>query len=361
MGKHDFKAMCGFWEQASEDTYRTDLDDIEVQGTWDGDPDNLDEGLVLGKSGVGIDGSGMDISIVPVLEEKPFIGDDFTRDISDRAYTRVESFSFAFPFCGPRRTTTTPVNTEFELGVGVKALLAGAGMKGVTTGSPGFIYKFDAQNVFPISALAFWYGNELQARSCKVETLDIVWTAAAFGVATAAIKVGAIEYPTDKTQVVSAMPDLDYGVQASVNAPKVIGVAHTWDSIVAGFQELRISIKNDTPDVLDSNVLQSGIFVDHVDRRTELSASFFSDDASTNEVHALAQAFADLAADLGSLTFTVGTAASAGDPATAVIVTAPKPQLISLTPKPLGSKAGFDATFRLGHSTDKQELSFEFV
>ncbi len=359
--KLDIGAIAfGFEEQAAENAYPAGLNGIGA--TWDGDPDNTDQGLLLGTAEIGLKGSGLDLAIASIREQKPFVGTDFTRSLGDLLRAEIETISVAFPFCGNRATNDgTPADADFVPILAINAILASFGLNGAASGTPGDIFKFDNSAVFPAAGLIYFWGNRLELLDCRGETLSIVFEHGQVPKATASFKVATLNDPTSDgiTPASPLVPVLDYGVQLSVSAPRVEGVGHNW-GVARGFQTLTLEISQNVQEIGDSNIDISARVFEAEDRATTVNAEIFVDSVGDGEVYEMNQILADVVGDLDSLSFQVGDDTIASVPAKAVKVTCPQPALTNFKPIQLGTKAGVEVDLLLGHSTDKEELAIEF-
>ncbi len=338
MAKFDFDIAIAFATQSAEGTYNAGLDAISA--TLDGDPDNTDDGLVLGDPESGIGESGVSFAAGRRSREKAVLSGGFTKPLADFLAAEVRTLSFSFPFCGSRRTTTvsTPIDADFIPLAGVDAILVGAGMAGTAWGSGvGHSYKFATS--IPISCLLYYFGNRLELLDCRVSSLSIDYTPGSIAVATADISVGSIKDPASTPVGVASLPTLDYGTQATVSAPTIESVANAW-SETRGFQSLVLTIANAVGDIKDSNATD-GILKDSEGRETTIEATLFADDTTAGEVYELDQVYQTAAGGLDQLSFQVGADETTGLlPAVAHQVLVPTPELDETAPQKLGTRAG---------------------
>tara|TARA_Y100000310_G_scaffold336656_1_gene421800 strand:+ start:2910 stop:3992 length:1083 start_codon:yes stop_codon:yes gene_type:complete len=360
MAKYDHDIAVGFLPQSAEGTYNTTLNAVAGGDTWDGDSDGTDEGLLLGDSESGEGGSGLTFGISRRRRQKPFIAGSFTRPIGDFLAADVSSFQFAFPFCGCRGATTTPTDAEFIPMLGVDAILQAAGMVGNASGAnTHHSYKFDQANANLMSGLIFASGARFELIDCRVSSLSINWTPGSVAIATADIVVGSINDPTTNSLTPVALPTLDYGPQATVSAPTIESVTHTWNT-ARGFTELSLAIAPSIETVPDSN-MPDGEIREVSDRETTLDVTLFGDSTSTNETYEITQIFETAASGLDQLSFQVGSAAGATGTATAVKVLVPTPEVTSVTPRKIGSKAASTVSMILGNAAAGEELEIQFL
>lgn len=356
MAKFDFDVAVGFAVQSVEGTYNPTLD--AVGGTWGGDPDGTDEGLLLGDSESGIGGSGLTLQVGRRHRDKAPLSGGFTRPLSDFLAAEVRSMTFAFPFCGPRRTVSTPrVDADFAHLLGFSALLAGAGLvEQDWSGGEGKLWTFGSPE--PFSALVFYFGNRLKLLDCRLSSLSVDFTPGTIPIATAEIAVGSVYDPSAKGFAAQSLPTLSYGAQASESAPVVEQVAHTWQD-TKGFQSLELRITPSVEEVADSNAV-GGLTREPSDRETRIEATLFADDA--DKVYELDQAFATASGDLDALNFQVGTTTADGGIAKAIKLSVPQPELDTAEPTKLGSKAGNTVSLIARHGTvSGNELGLIFL
>jgi len=363
MGKYAFDHAVAFATQADEDTYNAGLDAIttDLQGERIPGGADDDDGLILGDPGSGVGESGLSLALGRRSRDKAFLAGGFTRPLSDFLALEGRTFSFAFPFCNHRADVTgTPADADFVPHVGLDALLEGVGMQGAASGTPGHEYKFDTVNAVPISALIYVSGSRLELKSCRVESLAISYVPGSIAIATATIAIGSVQDPSASPVSVAALPTtLDYATQASVSAPTIESVGFGWQA-TRGFSELTITITPTIEDIPDSNQ-PDGIIKEVSGRVTTIEGTLFGDDASSNEVYSLEALLADAVGDLDALSFTVGSAAGASEPALAHSWTFPQPEIDESTFAKLGSKAADTVTLIARHGTVNEEAALEFL
>lgn len=357
MAKLEHNIWVAFAPQVDELTYNANLDTIT--DAIEGDPDGTDDGLLLGDAASGEAASGIDFSIGRNVSEKPRVIGSYTRLLSDLKRAEVPSFTFAFPWVGPKRTTTgTPVNADFIPLVGVDALCNGAGLVAAAAGS-GVGYDFEFGSPEPFSALLYYFGNRLELRSCRCSGFEIKWMPGEVAIATATIVVGDIKDPSaDGITTAAAMATVNYAVQATVANPVVQQVGNLYN-VTRGFNELTLRIEQTIGEVGDSNLVD-GIAKGVDDREVSLDGTLYVDDAAEGEVYDLNQIFADAAGDLDDLSFTVGIAAAGGDPALATEMLFTANELSPSKPVKLGSKAATSVSLRPTNTVPNKELTLTY-
>jgi len=352
--KYAFDVAAGFAPQSAEGTYNTTLAGIVAAGTWGGDADGTDQGLLLGAAGVGIGDSGLDITMEKRRLVKPPVGTSFTRPMAEHLAVDISSFSFAFPLAGPKRTTTaTPIDSDFAPLMGVEGIINGAGLVAAVWGS-GVGYSWMFGSPPPFSALIVVSGLALELKDCRCSSLAFEFTPGSVAIATATIEVGSINDPTATPLAVSALPTLDYALQSSVSSPVVESINHVWAE-ERGFQSLTLTITPNIVDIPDSNATD-GIIKEQDGRETTIAATMFGDSTGLGEVYEADQLFQTADSGLDELSFTVGTAATGSDAALAYKVSIPKPEVLDVAPGKLGSKAGPTVNLVAGHGTANTEL-----
>ncbi len=357
MSKLDHNIWAAFAPQVDDVTYNAGLDAITT--AIEGDPNGTDDGLLLGDSASGEGGSGIDFSIGRNVSEKPRVLGSYTRLLADLNRADVPSFTFAFPWVGPKRTTAgTPVNADFVPLKGVDALCNGAGLVAAAAGS-GVGYDFEFGSPYPFSALVYYFGNRLELRSCRCSGFEIKWTPGGIAIATATIVVGDIKDPSaDGITAAAAMTTVNYAVQATVSNPVVQQVGNLY-SVSRGFSELALRIEQTIAETPDSNAVD-GIVKEIDDREVSLEGTLYVDDAAEGEVYDLNQIFANAAGDLDDLSFTVGDAATGSDPALATEMLFTNNELSPSKPVKLGAKAATTVTLRPTNTVANKELTLTY-
>jgi len=310
----------------------------------------LSDGLVLGDSGSGILKSGIDISLARVEKDPGFVSGSFTRLDGDFIEAAVD-LTFSFPMAGPRITTTTPVDTEFEHDVGIDALFACCGLDGASGGSTWFYTPADATFA---TVKIFDSGNYWVIRDVKGD-ITFNLPAGEVGIATCTLKgvvdsFGATTFPAT----------VDYGVQATVNAPVVAGVVPSWgiSAEERGWETLSISIVNDLQDYADSAktpariVEQNGreitVEIEIIDTDTDIDFSYQNLIGTTAPTDDL----------IGTMGF--DDIATGADPAVAYTVSANNLRVQDYTPGTRGVKAKSTITAVCTGTTAGSEFFIEF-
>lgn len=349
-----------FAPQTAEGTYETTLDGISA--TLAGDPNGTDNGLMLGLDGEGISNSGLTYQVERVLEDQAVYAGSLTRGLSNLMRPSVSRLQFAFPFCGSRRTTTTPVDNDFRPLRGVDGILQSAGLlSAVWTSGVGHEAVFSA-SALPCSALVYLWGNRHELLDCRARSLEIAFAGGQVPKATVDLAVGSIKDPTTTPIGVASSPTLTYGAQSTVSAPVANAVGFLWrgENPSVGLQEITLSIANSVGEFGDMNATY-GVVQEIEDRTVEIQGLMYVEGNSTKEVFELEQILADSISDLTAMSWQVGAAAGAAVPARAVYVSLPSPEVIDVDYRNIGSKAAIQVTARARASAANGELTLRFV
>lgn len=349
MSKYAQSVAVGFNTQSSEGTMNSTLDGISASFA---DTD----GLILGTS-TGLRDSGLTFTWGRGRRDKSPISGTFSRPLSDFLRAEVRTFDFAAPFCGNRATASgSPADSEFDPIVALQALLTGTGMQGSNWGSGvGRVWGFSsaAAASVPISSLVYASGMRIEMKDCRVSKAVFNFTSGDIPILTSSLAVGSL----NSTPTETALPGtIDYGEQASVSAPRIVGIGNDWGP-TRGFESLTITIDNKIDEVPDSNATD-GFFYDPADREVKIEATLFKDDSDENMEYT--QMVLESAGSLEALTFTVGTAATAGSVIKAFSVSIPYPEVDEEAFETLGSKAAGKVALIARGSSGNDELTFTF-
>ncbi len=345
--KFDFEVAVAFGTQTAEGTYNSTLDGISSTLSYT-------QGLVQGDSQSGIKESGLALGLERGLREKALIGSTFTRNLSDFLRAEVPTFTFAFPFVGNRADADGgPADADGTPIAGIDALLEGAGMVGAAWGSGiGWRYVFGSPS--PISALVYLSGMRLELLDCR-SSMSIDFTPGSIPIATATLSVGSI-----KDQSLASLPTPTWGEQASVSAPVVENIGNEWED-TRGFATGTLAISNSVTEIDDSNA-PTGEVVENTGRETTFDATLFAS-STVDKGYEYSQLTATAEGTLDQLSFQVGSSMTAGNPAKAVQVVIPNPELTTQAANVLGTKAAYDISVSArgaaaGSGNDELEIYF---
>lgn len=363
MAKYNSSILCGFDIQTALGTYNASLAGIEAAGTWGGDIEGTDEGLLLGDADTGINGSGLTLTLGRQGKEQTVVGSSFTRPLSAYELTTVDSFQFKGSFGGSQRltTVTTPVDADFAQLVGLDAIMRAWGFVSNTTSlSPGVQYR-TGNSVEYLSFLGFVNGNEFQFQDCVPNSIVFEFVAGQIPTYTVDVAVGVVLMPSSSTPPTPpTYPTADYGSQLTVTPAKVENVGHSWNH-TRGFSTLTITCTNTVDEDPDSNA-DEGRVLGISAQEIKVAATMYDDDTSTNEGYTASQLQAASSGELDSMSFQVGTTADAtSSPAQAVGITVPQPELVTAQPTTIGRYSGYDIEVIARHSTANRAIDIDFV
>ncbi len=335
MAKFDFEVAVAFATQTAEGTYNATLDGITTSLSHT-------QGLLLGDPEAGVYESGLTLTLGRKRKDKAFLGSSRSRPLSDFLAAEVPTFTFAVPFVGNRADASDPpVDADATPLVGIDALLEGVGLVGAAWGGGvGWEYAFGSP--YPISALVYYSGNRLELLDCRCAH-SIVFPYAGIPILTATIEVGSI-----KDHSVAALPTtLTWGEQATVSAPTCVSLANQWQD-TRGFGTGTLAITPEITDVGDVNAA-TGIVKEETDREVIFTGDLFAD-STVDKGYEYSQLIETTQGNLDELSFLVGSAMTANNPAEAVAISIPDPELTEASPIALGSKAGHDVNL-IGRGT----------
>lgn len=344
MGEFASEVVVAFDQQDDATTYSAALDAITTTIS-------AAQGAVLGVSGVGIKDSGLSFGMARNLSEKAVVG-GFTRGLSEFLKADVPTFTFAWPFVGSKSTVSgSPEDADATPWTGVDALLAGCGLVGSAWGSGvGWQYVFGSPN--PISGLVCVNYHRLELHLCRCSH-SIDFTPGKVPVCTTTVYVGEV-----KNHSLLAEPTPDYDTQLSVSSPTSKGMAHSWKN-TRGFSALTLDITPDIEETPDSNATE-GSRKSITGRTTGINGTFWEDDSGSDEIFPYTQMVATAIGTLEQLSFLMGDAMTDGNPAEAVGIIVPDPEVISFEPTILDTKAASVVAAVAKSASANAELQINF-
>lgn len=258
------------------------------------------DGIVLGDRESGDANSGI---VLPTIErvERALADLGFTRQAGVFQRASVNDLAITFPMKG-NGVTATPSAGQAKPLAGIDALLLACGLSGANGTSPVYEYTPAGSTVYVTVKL--WVGDLSYVFMDCVGTLTVVPTPGDIMLATVALQVGSLNAFADGV----TFPTLNYGTQASLSAPIVQGVSHTW-STARGFNELSITNENEIEEIEDSNQA-SGIRLVQNSRQFNVEGIVFVDSADSDFEH---QNVIATAAPTADMTFQLGSVAGAGN------------------------------------------------
>lgn len=325
--------------------------------------DNVTDGAVLGDADSGTGESGISITFGKSITEKAVLTGSFTRNFANYIGRTVEAFQMAIPLKGNGETASSPkVAADCEPDLGIVALLRAAGLSGANSGTTRE-YTPTATNLV---TAALYMGETSANNGARVIVRDVEASSLALAFtpgepATATFDLTGVFDSYDETGSWPANT-FDYGNQATVSAPSVVGVGFTWgpDTPAArsiGFSTLSITISNETEEIQSANS-STGSVPRQTGRTISITGTI---DATDGEIlYELDQLGESAIANAESLTFQVGTTAAAGETVNAYSITVADPELISLEPARLGNSQSWTIELVARSATANDEFALTF-
>ena len=359
--KFDYDVAFGLAPQTAEGLMNPVLDGIS--GTWNGQggAGGADEGLLLGDANSGVNGSGLDITMGRRSSENPKVTASLTTPISNFEAGEARNLRFAFPFCGNRDdAAATIVSADVVPLIGMDAVLVGVGMAGVAGANPPVehLYRFATPSPFPISALAYYFGNRIEYKDCRVSSLQITYEPGSVPIAVADIVVGSVQDPSILAPATAALPTLTYGDQNTINAPIVENAAFTWSGVL-GFSTLVLTITPNIVQIPDSN-MPDGFVLEYDGREVTIALTNYADSEGDDDTYELGQIFAAASGELDAMSWRTGVLGTDSNPAKGHRILIPQPEVDTVAMANLGTKAANTLLLRARHDTANRELDIIF-
>jgi len=360
MAGQNWAALMMLEAQAARGTIAPTLDAFNFATTQP----TLADGLVLGDAGSGEGESGIDSTVTRRLSEKAFVSGSFTRPFSDFLAEDFDTLTFAFPFCGNRRTTTVPVDADFRYEGGIEGILRACGLQREAWSGgvgerffPGNV-SIDGSEGAYASCRLLYEGQDWHLRDL-VGDLTITWTPGEIPVASAAFP-GAIVDSFTGAAFPSGAQAPDYEEQASVSAIIVESAANFFghgdtgatSDVVRGFSSLELAISNSIEDVPDSNQT-GGITKEQTGREVVCRVTLFQD---SDDPDYLRQRLIAQVAGTDKLQFQIGTAAGAAATALAHRIVLTNPTVGKITPRKVGGSQAWECELRVIDNVANGEL-----
>lgn len=268
------------------------------------------DGFILGdaESGDAEDGI-VSPNLVPLFRDRGNVGVSFTERADSFQRLLVEGLTLSYAARGNGATATDPLavgEAELETPLpGMHAILLAAGLTDTDGAAPKVTYTPDATGTTTYLTIKKWIGDlSFVYQDCAVETLVMAFTPGGQRIDTVSFKVGSLAVFADG---VTFPPAIDYGVQASLAAPLVVGVNFDWGE-TRGFQDLSITITNEFEDLPDSNVALTGMRFAQARRIITVDGTIFVETTDSEFAYQQTILTVDPTEDL---TFQVGTPAIA--------------------------------------------------
>lgn len=317
----------------------------------------LSDGIILGDPDFGVGGSGVEVSFIRAAVERARIA-GWTTTLSNLIERRIDNLTIKIRWCGNRNNASSPpVDGDFEHAKGIKALLGCCGITGAAYGSGvGWLYSpasYIGVGGTSLASLILWIGVDDNNDSVAVKIRDLIgtpkweWIPDEVPTFTATLS-GTI----DSFAVYGDIPTFDYGVQASVSAPACSNVGFyygTSPAWAAGFTKLAITVDNKITAVPDSNHAHR---FRQSDRIVSIEGTLYSDKANPGQfLSELARSSWTSPAAQKPIQFTVGSAATAGNPCLAHVVSVPYPELTDAKPAQEADLLTYDVKMIARHPT----------
>jgi hypothetical protein len=304
----------------------TTIADLAAGG---GDPK---AGGVLGDSDSGIGETGIEIEFTREQRDRSPVSGSLTAQQGEFLREAISGFEIGWVLKGSGAGTVA-ADADHTLQNGRDALLEGMGLLGGAWGS-GIGWRYAPGSAKALT-VALWIGpNKWVFQDCTASG-SIEFTPAGLAIVKSRVAVGSVASFSSP-----GFPGtVNYGTQASLSAPVVQGVAHTWGAL-RGFTGLTLDFDNEIEELEDSNAA-TGKRSRPTGRTITAEATIWADDADSDFERAN---LVSTSAPTTLLNFTVGTAAT--PPANAFEVRLTNPQALTLKPTRLQDKLGYELTLQ---------------
>jgi hypothetical protein len=268
------------------------------------------DGILLGDKASGDAESGIAIpAIEGVYREVAAVAGSFTESADAFLRAAVNGMQVSFPLQG-NGVTSTPSSGQAQPLAGIHAFLHSAGLIGAAGTAPVYAYtprhNASSGGATIYATIKLWIADlSFVFTDCLIESCEIAFTPGGNGIVTGTIRVGKHSPSTDFADGVT-FPTFAYGTQASLAAPTVAGVNHTWGQ-VRGFEELKITIQNEIEEFGDSNVATTGIRESQVRRQILVDGTIYVATADSDFDY---QSVVSAVAPTVDMSFQVGTVAA---------------------------------------------------
>ena len=305
----------------------TSIEDLAAGG---GDPA---AGGVLGDTESGVGESGIEIEWAREQRERPVVSGSLTAQQGEFLREAVDGFEIGWVLKGAG-TGTVAADADHKLPNGRDALLEGMGLLGAAWAS-GVGWRYAPGSAKALTVALFVGPLKWVFQDCTASG-SIEFTPAGLAIVKSRIAIGSV---ASFAELANFPTTVNYGNQASLSAPVVKGVAHTWGTL-RGFTGMTLDFDNEIEEIEDSNAA-TGKRSRPTGRTITADAIIWADDADKDFERANLVASA---APTTLLNFTVGTPATA--PANAFEVRLTNPQALSLKPARLQDKLGWELTLQ---------------
>lgn len=274
----------------------------------------LADGLVLGDPSGGAGETGIGLALTREERDAVDVSGSFTRQPGTFLSESGELTIVCALRGAGNNATGTPVDGDMSLATyypGLDALLKASGLTGGAWGS-GVGHQYVPASAVPVT-VKVWEGasgssvnNAWVLMDCFA-SVSIDFTPGDVPIATFTLQIGSVE----SFSAGIALPTFSYGTVASVSSPVVKNVGAAWGPADArGFSELTVEVSPELEETPDSNAV-NGATVRQTGRSVTISGTFYSEDSDTDFERAK---LIGTTAPTEDLTFTVGSAATGGNP-----------------------------------------------
>jgi hypothetical protein len=313
MADETFKIACAMGVQTSYNDKNTTIRDLSGAGL-----DSTD-GFILGAAEKGdVDGF-----VLPSFEPEFIAVADVTDSLTKQAdlYARllVNGFTTIVSWKG-NGATATPSAGEADLETllpGLETMLECVGLIGANGAAPIVEYTprhdgstggFGPDGSTVYATIKFWLGDlSFVFYGCIVESARFVVDAGLGVFLECDWKVGWHDPATDFADSVTIPPDIDFTTQASLVAPKAIGIAHTWGQVRGG-ENLVITFTNTIEEAGDFNVAVTGKRLSHASRVITVDGRLYVATADSDFAYQ-----ANVVVPTADMSFQIGEVAGASD------------------------------------------------
>lgn len=268
----------------------------------------VSDGIVLGDAESGDAESGI---VTPTIEgfyrEVADVSGSFTKSADSFLRADVNSLAITVQLKG-NGATATPASGEAQPDAGIDALLQMAGMTGANGSNADYEYTPTTGTGTIYGTIKLWIADlSLVFTDVLVDSAVLTFEPGDAAVVTFNLNVGTHDPSTDFSDGVT-FPTFNYGTQASLAAPAIAGVNHTWGS-ARGFNTLTVTIAQNIETFGDSNVATTGQRQSQTQRLITVDGTIYVDTADSDHEY---QNLTGTSAPTDDLSFQVGTANGAG-------------------------------------------------
>ncbi len=310
----------------------------------------VSQGIVLGDAESGDAESGITIpDFEPVRRELAAVG--FTRPFASFVREAFSGLQIIHHLKG-NGAASTPATDEAQPDAGIDALHQMAGLVGASGTSPTYVYTPQTSGAI-YGTVKLWIADlSFVFQDCLVGTRGIACPPGDLAVITDDIEIGELAVAADGV----TFPTFNYGTQATLSAPSVIGVANIWNA-TRGFRSFDLEFANQVEDIEDSNQSTGFRKVQKAPREISAAASIYLQTADSDFEY---QQSILTVAPTDAFTFQLGTVAGASDPLNAILIALNNPATDVLKYDRAGSVTVADVTLSARDGTAGAELTITY-